>query len=503
MSEGFPANPDIEDWVRIAELLREHPGILDWLEENDPDEAKRIERGLSNLAIEARSAEWRSPVEGVGGRPEQLIPGTVGSFSDRTDWFCWILMGGRGSGKSRTGAEATREFLLNREWGEPPRWALVGQTLSDVRINMVENTLLSVLPPDSVSQWNRGTCELWLRNGAYLKGYSSEAPRLLRGPNFHGAWADELATWTDADRSPGAVDTTLSNLKMALRARDGGRWDPRLIATTTPKSVRILRNPDPTDAMNPGPGLHDDERTVVSNMSTMENAANLADHFMQGVVEPLRGTRIFSQEVLGLLMDESLGALWSSEQISKMRCRSDHPTLQAGGFTRKVVAIDPSIGKGLGDECGIVVAGVAMDGRCYVVEDASLRGDPVTWSARVIEMVNKHDLKAAVAETNQGGQMVLQTLTRKAPKLPVVSVWAKKGKKLRAEPVAILSDSGKLKLAGSFPELERQMRTWDPENDKESPDRLDAMVYAALYLMPVAGVGGLVRFDRGKGLGRS
>ncbi len=486
------------EWVQIAEYLRENPGVISWLEENDPEMFRQVEVGLTTLAIEARADEWRSPLDGIGGREAQLIPGTPGSFSERTDWFCWLLMGGRGSGKSRTGAEAVREFLLNREWvNERPVVALVGQTLSDVRINMVENTLIPILDPLGViKQWNRGTAELWLKNGAYLKGYSSEAPRLLRGPNFHLAWADELATWTDADRSPGAIDTTLSNLKMALRAQDGGRWKPRLIATTTPKSVRILRNPDTSDAINPGPGLVDDPRTVVSNMSTLENQPNLAEHFIEGVVEPLRGTRLFAQEVLGHLMDEALGALWSSEQIDAMRCLESHPVMQAGGFRNKVIAIDPSIGKGLGDECGLVVAGRCVDGRVYILEDGSLRGDPATWAKQALALSKKWEVSAAVAEVNQGGEMVHQTLTRYAPKLPVVSTWAKKGKKLRAEPVAVLSDRDKLRLAGHFPDLERQMRTWDPENDKDSPDRIDAMVYAVLYLAPPRDVGGLVRFDR-------
>lgn len=494
-----------QDWFEIAQFLRDNPGAITWIEENDPDLFRQIEGGLQTQAIEAKADEWRSPIRGFGGRPAQLIPGTPGAFSERTDWFCWLLMGGRGSGKSRTGAEAVREFLLNREWvSERPNVALVGQTLSDVRINMVENTLIPILEPLGViDQWNRGTCELWLKKGqGYLKGYSSEAPRLLRGPNFHLAWADELATWTDADRSPGAVDTTLSNLKMALRAQDGGRWKPRLIATTTPKSVKILRNQDEADSLNPGPGLVDDPRTVVSNMSTLENESNLADFFIEGVVEPLRGTRLFAQEVLGHLMDESLGALWSSEQIDAMRCMETHPTMQAGGFKMKVLAIDPSIGKGLGDECGIVVAGRCVDGRVYILEDASLRGDPAAWAKRALEMARKWEVQCAVAEVNQGGEMVMQTLTRYAPKLPVVSTWAKRGKKLRAEPVAIMSDRDKIRLAGRFPELERQMRTWDPENDKDSPDRVDAMVYAALYLAPPRDVGGLVRFDRMSALSR-
>ena len=483
-----------ERWAAIAEWLRETPEFFTWLEREDPGSLILLEEGLRELAIEAASDQWRAGA-GVGGRPEQLIPGTEGSFSDRADWFCWLLMGGRGSGKSRTGGEATREFLLGREWGENPKWALVGQTLADVRINMVENTLLQILPPGSVLQWNRSTCELWLRNGAYLKGYSSDAPRLLRGPNFHGAWADELATWSDADRSPGAIDTTLSNLKMALRAQDGGRWSPRLIATTTPKAVRILRNPDEDDITNPGPGLHDDDRTVVSNMSTLDNSSNLAGHFLDGVVAPLRGTRIYDQEVMGKLMDEALGALWTSEQIEEIRVLPTVPGLQAGAIVAKVLAVDPSVGKGLGDECGIIVAARCQDGKCYILEDASMRGDPAAWTRHVAEVARRHQVDAVVAEVNQGVELVIKAMRSAGVYQPIVKVWAKRNKRLRAEPVAVLTDARRLKLAGEFPKLERQMRTWDPENDRESPDRLDAFVYAATYLMPARGAG-LMSFTR-------
>ncbi len=475
-------------WAAIANELRQNPELFQWIEREFPSVFPSLEAGLRTLAIEARQEEWRA--EGsIGGRPEQLIPGTDGSFSDRADWFCWLLCGGRGSGKSRTGGEATREFLLNREWGENPRWALVGQTLSDVRINMVENTLLQILPPGSVLQWNRSTCELWLRNGAYLKGYSSDAPRLLRGPNFHGAWADELATWTDADRAPGAIDTTLSNLKMALRAQDGGRWVPRLIATTTPKAVKILRNPDPSDIQNPGPGLYDDPMTVISHMSTYANQDNLASHFIDGVVAPLKGTRIYEQEVLGKLMDEALGALWTAEQIEEIRVHPTVPELHGGGFMAKVLSIDPSVGKGLGDECGMIVAGKARDGRCYIIADRSMRGDPSAWTRAAAAICREFGVDAVVAEINQGGELVKGNLRRGGVMVPIHGVWARKNKRLRADPVAVLTDAKKVKLAGHFEKLERQMRTWDPENDRVSPDRLDAMVYAVSFLMPGTGAG--------------
>lgn len=494
-------------WVSLAEKLRDDPTLLARIRKQDEDLAKRLADGLRSLAISVAGEVWRDTREGFGARAEQLIPGTPGSFSDRTDWVVWLLMGGRGSGKSRTGAEATREMILGREWMyETPVWALVGQTLDAVRIDMVENTLLPILPSGSVAKWNRGPCELWLhlpdpepkpgerrrrrkgRKMAYLKGYSSESPRKLRGPNFHGAWADELGTWSDANRSPKALDTTFSNLMLALRARDGGTWTPRIVATTTPRSVNLLRNPEPNDALNPGPGLYDDPSTVVSNMSTLANIENLAEHYIASVVRPLEGTRLYEQEVLGHLIDESAGALWSSELIDEMTVLPTWPHQQGGGLERIAIGVDPSIGAGRGDECGIVVCGKARDGNGYILDDRSMRAPAKTWAIAVAEAYDSWGADAVIVETNQGGELVDETLGRYAPNLPIAEVWAKKGKALRAEPVALLSDQGKVKLAGKqFERLTRQMRTWDPEESSDSPDRLDAMVYAMLWLMPVSG----------------
>lgn len=487
-------------WVRIGKLMRERPQILPYIEKKEPKLYRSVVEGLRSLAIEARSDEWRDPEEGVGGRPEQLIPGTQGSFSDRTDWVTWLLTGGRGSGKSRTGAEATRELILGRQWKERPKWALVGQTLESVRQDMVENTLLEVLPPGSVRKWNRGPCELWLTNGAYLKGYSSEAPRKLRGGNFHGAWFDELATWADAKRSPLAVDTTYSNAMGAVRLHDHKTWVPRVIATTTPKSVALIRNPFPDDPENPGPGLYDNPKTVISNMSTLVNEDNLSQHYIDTYIKGLLGTRLYDQEVLGLLVDAAIGAQWTHELVQKMKYSLGYPEGQAGGLMRIVVAVDPSVAAGRGDECGIVVSGLARDGRVYVLEDASVRAPAARWCQVVKQMFVKWGAVAVVAEENQGGELVEETLGRYAPNLPMVSVWAKQGKMLRAEPVALLSDQDRVRFAGDgFSTLQTQMMTWEGKKG-DSPDRLDAFVYSVAYLLPVdTGLEDLVRVRRGSG----
>ena len=486
-------------WLRFYEECREEPRLLPYIEREHPALHAEAVAMLRALTVEARSDEWRSEIEGVGGRAEQILPGTPGSFSSRSDWAVWLLMGGRGSGKSRTGAEAVREILFEREWTEPPMGALVGQTLHAARVDMVERTLLEVLPPGSVRRFRRSTVEVLLTNGGYLRGFSSEVPRNLRGGNFHFAWADEIATWKDRGRSPAALDTTWSTMKMAVRLHDHRTWAPRIIATTTPRSCNLIRNVDPADFANPGPGLYDDPLTVVSHMSTEDNLANLADHYLRAIIEPLRGTRLFDQEVRGILMDEAIGAQWSSELIGAMTRGRGAENLEGGGLLRVVVAVDPSVGAGLGDECGIVVAGLGYDGRVYVLEDLSVRAPAKVWAEIVREAYVRHGGSAVVVEVNNGGELVAETLGRYAPNLPIAEVWAKRGKRLRAEPVALMSDRGRIRFAGredKFGRLWQQMRTWDGSGD--SPDRLDAFVFGCLYLLPVdTGAGSLMTVVRG------
>lgn len=507
--------------IRFSNYTRSDPSFLPYLEQTAPRSYEKVTVALRLLAIEARSEEWRSPLEGVGGRPEQLIPGTPGSFSDRTDWLLWLLVGGRGSGKSRTGAEAVREVLFGTRWTENPKVALVGQTLDAVRITMVENTLLKVLPSSSIVKWNRSTVELWVDVGggrvAYLKGYSSDAPRRILGNEFHLVWADECASWSDADRSPNAEHTTWSNLLLATRAHDHGRWQPKIIATTTPKAVRLIRNLDPSDPRNPGKGLHDADTTVVSAMSTMDNLAHLPPMFWETTIKPLIGTRLFEQEVEGKLLNVSAGALWSDELVRSMRVPRHYPISKAGGLSRIVIGVDPSVGAGQGDECGIVVAGLGTDGAVYVLEDCSLRGTASQWCKVVADAYHRWGASLVVVEVNNGGELVEETLGRYAPNLAVVGIHAKVAKKVRADPVAMLSDRGLVRFPveqavdgpdghpvadDRFSRLWFQMTTWDGSGP--SPDRLDAFVYGVLTLLPVdAGASELITILRGGARTRS
>ena len=491
---------DRKRWAQHAHFARTNDEFLPYLRRHYPKRYEQFTAAIRILAVEAKHEAWRSPVEGQGGRPEQLIPGTPGSFSDRNDWRYWLLMGGRGSGKSRTGAEAIRELLYGTKWTTDVRVAFVGRTLDAVRTEMFINTFLQIVPPGSILAWRKQICELVLvlPNGriATIHGYSAERPDQLRGPNFHLAWVDELAALKDADRGPAAVGTTWSNLNYAVRAlatdTAGRPWIPRIIATTTPKAVRLLRNLEPTDYVDPGIGLHDDEMTVVSSMSTLDNLANLAPSFYEFAIEPYVGTRLYDQEVLGLLMDEAVGAEWSGELVGKMTRPPSYVDGQAGGLLDVVIGWDPAtIEDPDNAEHGIVVSGLCHDGNAYVLADASMRGTPAEVCDRIAGLAAEWGASSVVVEINNGGAWVTETLGRSYPNLPIQSVWAKRGKKVRSQPVALLSDKGRVFLAGSFPRLTHQMRTYT--GDGPSPDRLDAFVYSMLFLLPVdGGIGDLL-----------
>lgn len=483
---------DRAHWVRTAEFCRKYDSFLPWVRKKAPERYKQLTTAIRILAVEATHAEWRSSRDGVGGRPEQLLPGTPGSFSDRTDWRYWLLMGGRGSGKSRTGGEAIRELLFGTKWTTNVRVAFVGRTLDAVRTEMFINTFLQIVPPGSILAWRKQICELVLvlPNGrtATINGYSAERPDQLRGPNFHLAWGDETAAWKDADRGAAAIGTTWSNLNYAVRARasdlHGREWVPRIIATTTPKAVRLIRNLEPGDHLDPGHGIHDNPQTVVSSMSTLHNLDNLAPSFYEAAIEPYIGTRLYDQEVLGILMDEAVGAEWSGELIAKMSKPPSWPDGQGGGIVDVVIGVDPAtIDDPENAEHGIIVSGLAADGNAYALEDASMRGRPSEVCERLAKLASSWGASCIVVEVNNGGSWISETMGRDYPNLPIVAVWAKRGKKVRSQPVALLSDRGRVFLAGSFPKLTHQMRTYT--GDGPSPDRLDAFVYSILHLLPV------------------
>lgn len=390
-------------------------------------------------------------------------------------WTVWLVLGGRGAGKTRTGAEWVRALATGRAHaGGPPagRIALVGETFADVRDVMVEGPsgLLAIHSLDERPAWSPSRRRLDWPNGATASVFSAEDPDALRGPQFDAAWADELAKWR---HGPETFDMLQFGLRLGAR--------PRQVVTSTPRPVPLLRR------LLAAPG------TVVSRARTADNAANLAPAFLTAVTGAYAGTRLGRQELEGEMVEDRPDALWTRAELEAVRIAAVPP------LQRVVVAIDPPAGSGArSDACGLIAAGLDADGRAVVLEDASLRGArPETWARRAVALCHAHGADRLVAEVNQGGDMVAAVIREVDPAMPVWPVRATRGKWTRAEPVAALYAQGRVRHAGSFPALEDEMADFglDGLSDGRSPDRLDALVWAITALLitpgPVPRVRGL------------
>ncbi|MFC3639744.1 DNA-packaging protein [Camelimonas fluminis] len=404
---------------------------------------------LSPGALARLAADWP-----LFARPDQMPP--------PGDWTIWLMIGGRGAGKTRAGAEWVRGMALGLQpfaLAPAGRIALVGETYADVRDVMIEGVsgLLS-LGGASRPAWSPARRRLEWPNGAIAQAFSAEDPQGLRGPQFEAAWCDELCKWRNADE-------TWDMLQFGLRL--GAH--PRQLVTTTPRPMPLLR------------ALMTDPRAVLSRARTRDNAANLAPAFLEAVVGRYAGTRLGRQELDGELVEERAGALWSRVAIEAARVAKAPP------FARLVVAIDPPASSGRrADRCGIVAAGRAADGLIYVLEDATLaRATPAVWAARAIALYHRHAADALVVEVNQGGEMATAVLRQCDAAAPVTPVRATRGKYVRAEPVAALAEQRRLKFCGTFPELEDELCDFGPDglSGGRSPDRMDAMVWAVTALM--------------------
>ena len=409
--------------------------------------------GLTPGQLIAAEAEWL-----LKARDAQLPP--AGNHGG--GWHVWLVLGGRGSGKTRAGAEWASGMAL----GLPPfarrpcgHIALVGETFGDAREVMVDGPsgLLSV------SRLMRPRYEATRRrlvwdNGAVASLYSSEDPDALRGPQFDAAWCDELAKWKHPQE-------TWDMLQFGLRLGDC----PRQVVTTTPRPVPLVK------------ALLADEHVAVSRMRTAENADNLAGGFMAAVERRYAGTRLGRQELDGELVEDRPGALWSRERIEQ--CFEE----RAPPLTRIVVAVDPPASSGrASDACGIVAAGIDAEGVAHVLADESAAMmQPHQWAARAVALYHRLEADAVVAEVNQGGEMVAAVLASADGTVPVLQRRAMRGKWLRAEPVAAFYEQGRVRHAGRFPALEDEMCDFAPEglSSGRSPDRVDALVWALGELM--------------------
>ena len=387
-------------------------------------------------------ADWQSIA-----RPEQLPPDG--------NWSTWIYCGGRGTGKTRAGAEWVRSLA---EGAYASRIALVGPTAADVRDVMVEGQsgILAICPNSNRPIYEPSKRRLTWPNGVQAAMFSSEEPERLRGPQHAAAWCDELGAWRN-------VNETWSMLQFGLRL---GK-KPRQVVTTTPKPIKLLKE------------LIANRDTAVTRGSTYDNRANLAELFFSQIVKKYEGTRLGRQELNAELLEDFEGALWTRDLIEACRCdRASTPPLK-----RIVVSIDPAVSVGEGsDETGLIVAGLGGDGRGYVLADDSGKYLPIEWARRAIALYRQHGADRIVAEANQGGAMVETTIRTVDANVSFKAVHASRGKITRAEPVAALSEQHRILFVGTFPELEDQLCTF-AAGSAELPDRLDAMVWALSELM--------------------
>ena len=380
------------------------------------------------------------------------------------NWRSWVIMGGRGAGKTRAGAEWVRSMVEGSrplDPGRSKRMALVGETLDQVREVMIfgESGILACSPPDRRPVWEATRKRLVWPNGAVAQAFSAHEPEALRGPQFDAAWVDELAKWKKAEEA-------WDMLQFCLRLGD----HPQQCVTTTPRNVPILKR------------LLQADSTVMTHATTSANRANLAQSFLEEVMSRYGQTRLGLQELEGRFLEDVEGALWTREALDDARIETA-PDLQ-----RVVVAVDPPVtGSSRADACGIVVAGVTADGeRAVVLEDASVRGaSPKVWAEAAVAAFHRHGADRLVAEVNQGGELVEAIVRQVDRTVAYRAVNATRGKVLRAEPVAALYEQGRVKHLKGMSELEAQMclMSVNGYQGSGSPDRVDALVWALTDLV--------------------
>lgn len=377
-------------------------------------------------------------------RDAQLLP-------DTDDWHTWLILAGRGFGKTRTGAETVRWLV---EYGGYQRVALIARTAADARDVMVEGEsgMLNIYPLWQRPAYEPSKRRITFANGAIATTYSSDKPDQLRGPQHDLIWADELAAW----RYPQAWDQAL----FGLRLGDA----PRAIVTTTPRPTHVIR------------ALMDDDNTILTRGTTYDNIANLAPSAVAYLRSRYEGTRLGRQELNAEILDDVPGAVWTRAAIDAGR------VARPPELSRIVVAVDPAVTAGEGsDETGVVVVALGADGHGYVLDDASGRYSPLEWARVVSRLYRDYEADRVIAEVNNGGDLVEAVLRQVDERIAYKQMRASRGKAVRAEPVAALYEQGRVHHVAALPELEDQLCTWVP--GESSPDRLDALVWGLSELM--------------------
>lgn len=375
-------------------------------------------------------------------REKQLPPKTM--------WQVWLILAGRGWGKTLTGAQQVRRWVDEGV----KRIALVAETPGDARDVMIEGEsgLLNIYPPGQRPNYEPSKRRLTWPDGAIATVYSGANPDQLRGPQHEKAWCDELAAWDYPDE-------TWDNLMMGLRLGN----NPQVVVTTTPRPIKSVRE------------LIESDNCVITKGSTFENKQNLPKTFFEKIINKYEGTRIGRQELHAEVLTDNPGALWSYDMFNYIK---EIPQLN-----RVVVAVDPAVtSNNESDETGIIVAGRDKQGLGYVLDDYTCRKSPNEWATIAIRAYQKYEADYIVAEVNQGGDMIKSILSSQSRNIPYKQVRATRGKQVRAQPVSMLYEQGKIFHKKTFKELEDQLCSWSPE-DKDSPDRLDALVWGFTELL--------------------
>jgi predicted phage terminase large subunit-like protein len=367
------------------------------------------------------------------------------------EWDCWLILAGRGTGKTRAGAEAVLEHL--NALGPGARVGVGGPTAADVRDVCAEGVSgLITVAREQFTSYNRSLGEAHHHKGGYVKFLGAEEPARWNGPQWTLLWADELALWNQ---------DSWEQAQFGLRLGE----HPRAIATTTPKARAFVRE------------LAERPSTTVTRASTAQNP-HLSELVRARLYDRYGGTRLGRQELEAEWLDDVPGALWQRSQIDSTRVKS------APDMTRVVVAIDPAVTSGEdSDETGIVVCGRGVDGRGYVLADRSCRLSPDGWVRRATTAYAQFSCDRVIAEVNNGGDLVERVLRTVDRIIPYKAVRASRGKLTRAEPIAALYEQGKISHVGAYPELEDQMCQYTPDGYDGSPDRLDALVWGFTELM--------------------
>jgi phage terminase large subunit-like protein len=420
------------------------------------EEAKKVSRMLSEELDQTQKNDFDYLWDYVARQNQLAPPG---------DWRVWMIMAGRGFGKTRAGAEWVRMIA---DSNPDARIALVSSSLAEARAVMVEGEsgLLAICRPGHKPQFEPSLHRIRFENGAQAQLFSAAEPEALRGPQHSHAWCDEIGKWPLAnERAARCWD----NLMLGLRLGE----DPRIAVTTTPRAVPLVKRLVAQAAKG--------EEVVVTHGKTGDND-RLPDRFHDAINSEYAGTLLARQEMEGELLEDIEGALWTRSLLEQSREAGAVPEA-----TRIVVAVDPPASAN-GDECGIIVAALGADGIARVVADCSLGGaSPADWAKRVAETAQEWQADRVVAEANQGGAMVETVLRAADQALPVKLVHASRGKVARAEPVAALYAAGRVRHVGVFARLEDQLcgllvgGTY--AGPGSSPDRADALVWAMSELL--------------------